>query len=93
MEEQQTNAPVKKTIFNNVFFIGLISFFGGISQDLILPILPIYLSTVLHLDKSFIGLTEGLVTSSASIFKIVSGYLSDRIRSRIVSRCRDLVDR
>ncbi len=82
MEEQQTNAPVKKTIFNNVFFIGLISFFGGISQDLILPILPIYLSTVLHLDKSFIGLTEGLVTSSASIFKIVSGYLSDRIRSR-----------
>lgn len=74
--------PVKKTIFNNVFFIGLISFFGGISQDLILPILPIYLSTVLHLDKSFIGLTEGLVTSSASIFKIVSGYLSDRIRSR-----------
>ncbi len=82
MEEQQTNVPVKKTIFNNVFFIGLISFFGGISQDLILPILPIYLSTVLHLDKSFIGLTEGLVTSSASIFKIVSGYLSDRIRSR-----------
>ncbi|MBA3868047.1 MAG: MFS transporter [Anaerolineae bacterium] len=62
--------------------MGLISFFGGISQDLILPILPIYLSTVLHLDKSFIGLTEGLVTSSASIFKIVSGYLSDRIRSR-----------
>ncbi len=82
MEEQQTNVPVKKTLFNNVFFIGLISFFGGISQDLILPILPIYLSTVLHLDKSFIGLTEGLVTSSASIFKIVSGYLSDRIRSR-----------
>lgn len=82
MEVQQTNVPVKKTVFNNVFFIGLISFFGGISQDLILPILPIYLSTVLHLDKSFIGLTEGLVTSSASIFKIVSGYLSDRIRSR-----------
>ncbi len=80
--ENPINEPVKKRIFNNVFFIGLISFFGGISQDLIVPILPIYLATVLHLDKSFIGLTEGLVTSSASIFKIVSGYLSDRFRSR-----------
>jgi MFS family permease len=80
--EQPVTAPEKKTIFNNVFFIGLISFFGGISQDLIIPILPIYLANVLHLDKSFIGLTEGLVTSSASIFKIVSGFLSDRFRSR-----------
>jgi MFS family permease len=80
--EQPIIVPVKKRIFNNVFFIGLISFFGGISQDLIIPILPIYLSSVLHLDKSFIGLSEGLVTSSASIFKIVSGYLSDRFRSR-----------
>lgn len=68
--------------FSNVFFVGLISFFGGISQDLVIPILPLYLANVLHLDKSFIGLTEGLVTSSASIFKIVSGYLSDRFRAR-----------
>lgn len=65
---------------NNVFFIGLISLFGGISQDIIIPILPIYLANVLHLDKSFIGFTEGLVTSSASIFKIVSGFLSDKFR-------------
>jgi len=64
----------------NTFFIGLLSFFGGISQDIILPVLPIYLATVLHLDKSFIGFTEGLVTSSASIFKIVSGFLSDKLR-------------
>lgn len=69
-----------KRYFNNVFFIGLISFFGGISQDIMIPVLPLYLSNVLHLDKSFIGLTEGLVTSSASIFKIVSGFLSDRFR-------------
>lgn len=68
--------------FNNVFFIGLISFFGGISQDIILPVLPLYLANVLHLDKAFIGLAEGLVTSSASIFKIVAGYLSDKLKKR-----------
>jgi MFS family permease len=72
--------PTPKSNFNNTFFIGLLSFFGGISQDIILPVLPLYLANVLHLDKSFIGLTEGLVTSSASVFKIVSGILSDRFR-------------
>ena len=64
----------------NVLFIGVLSFFGGISQDIFIPVLPLYLANVLHFDKSFIGLTEGLVTSSASIFKIVAGYLSDRFR-------------
>lgn len=69
---------------SNPFFIGLLSFFGGISQDLILPIIPLYLTNVLHLNKEFIGLTEGLVTSSSSIFKIVAGFLSDRFGQRKV---------
>lgn len=65
---------------HNSFFIGLLSFFGGVSQDIFVPVIPLYLATVLHLDKAFIGFTEGVVTSSASIFKIVSGFLSDRFR-------------
>ena len=76
------NGVKKRKIFNNVFFVGLISFFGGISQDIFVPILPLYLANILNLDKSFIGFTEGLVTSSASIFKIVSGFLSDKFKSR-----------
>lgn len=68
--------------FNNTFFIGLLSFFGGISQDIFVPVLPLYLANVLNLDKAFIGLTEGVVTSSASIFKIVSGFLTDKFKSR-----------
>lgn len=67
---------------HNSFFIGLLSFFGGISQDIFLPVLPLYLVNVLHLDKSFIGLTEGIVTSSASIFKIIAGFLSDKFGRR-----------
>jgi MFS family permease len=70
----------KKNNSSNVFFIGLISFFGGISQDIFVPVLPLYLANVLHFSKEFIGLTEGLVTSSASVFKMVAGYLSDKLR-------------
>lgn len=72
--------PSKKRLFSNVFFIGLMSFFGGVSQDIFVPVLPLYLANVLAFDKSFIGLTEGLVTASASIFRIVAGYLSDKLR-------------
>ncbi len=67
---------------NNPFYIGLLSFFGGISQDIFIPILPLYLANVLHFDKSFIGLTEGVVTSSASIFKVIAGFLSDKLGRR-----------
>jgi len=71
------NVKQKKSL-GNVFYIGLLSFFGGISQDIFVPILPLYLSNVLGLDKTFIGLSEGLVTSGASIFKIVAGFLVDK---------------
>ncbi|MFA5945851.1 MAG: MFS transporter [Patescibacteria group bacterium] len=62
----------------NVFFIGLLSFFGGISQDIFVPILPLYLKNILHLDAALIGLSEGLVTAGASIFRLLAGYLTDK---------------
>ncbi len=72
----------KKSKRGNIFYIGLLSFFGGISQDIFLPILPLYLSSVVGLNKEFIGLAEGLVSSAASIFKIVAGYLTDKLKRR-----------
>lgn len=68
----------EKKKLGNVFYIGLLSFFGGISQDIFIPILPIYLTSVLGFDKTFIGVTEGLVTAGASIFKLVAGFLTDK---------------
>jgi MFS family permease len=66
----------------NVFYVGLLSFFGGVSQEIFIPILPLYLANVLGLDKAFIGISEGLVTSGASLFKIVSGYLTDHFSKK-----------
>ena len=62
----------------NVFYIGLLSFFGGISQDIFVTILPLYLSNVLGLDKALIGISEGLVSSGSSLFKIASGFFIDK---------------
>lgn len=68
----------EKKSLGNVFYIGLLSFFGGISQDMFVPILPLYLANVLGFDKAFIGVSEGLVTSGVAIFRLVAGFLSDR---------------
>ena len=66
----------------NVFFVGLLSFFGGISQDVFSPILPIYLTTVLGFDKAFVGIAEGVVSASVNVFKVVSGFLSDKSKKQ-----------
>lgn len=64
----------------NVFYVGLLSFFGGISQDIFSPILPIYLTTILGFSKTFVGTAEGVVAASATIFAVVAGYFSDKYR-------------
>jgi MFS family permease len=64
----------------NVFFVGLLSFFGGISQDVFAPILPLYLTTVLGFDKTFVGIAEGIVTAGQNVFAVVAGYFSDKFK-------------
>jgi len=69
---------VKEKSNRNVFFIGLLSFFGGIGQDIFLPILPLYFANVRAFSKEFIGLAEGLVTSGTSLFRLAGGLLTDK---------------
>lgn len=49
---------------------------------MIYPLLPLFLSTVLGANASFIGAIEGLAESTAAILKLVSGWWSDKVRKR-----------
>lgn len=82
MDAEEKIAPTPSSKSKNVFFVGLLSFFGGISQDVFAPILPIYLTTILGFDKAFVGIAEGVVTASVNIFKIFAGYVSDRFKKQ-----------
>jgi len=66
----------------NVFFAGLVSFFMDFSSEMIYPLVPIFLSSVLGVNKSVIGLIEGTAESTASLLKVFSGWLSDRMGRR-----------
>jgi len=66
----------------NVFAAGLVSLFMDISSEMIYPLLPIFLTTVLGASKATVGIIEGIAESTASILKVFSGWLSDRLGKR-----------
>lgn len=66
----------------NVFVAGLVSFFMDVSSEMIYPLVPLFLSNVLGVNKSVIGLIEGVAESTASLLKVFSGWLSDRLGNR-----------
>jgi MFS family permease len=68
--------------FRNVVALGWVAFFGGLAQDMIQPILPLFYGSVLGLNKEFIGLIEGSLTTVVSLTKIGAGYLSDALGKR-----------
>ena len=71
-----------KGVKKNVFVLGLVSFFTDISSEMLYPIIPIFLTAVLNAPMSIVGLIEGIAESTASILKVVSGWLSDRSGKR-----------
>jgi len=66
----------------NVTVAGLVSFFMDISSEMIYPLVPLFLANVLGVNKSVIGLIEGIAESTASLLKVFSGWFSDRIGNR-----------
>ncbi len=66
----------------NVYTLGLVSLFTDISSQMIYPLLPIFLSSVLGVGTVFIGLLEGIAESTASILKVFSGWYSDKLKKR-----------
>jgi MFS family permease len=70
------------TFGKNVTITGFVSFFMDISSEMIYPLVPLFLANVLGVNKSIIGLIEGIAESTASLLKVFSGWFSDRIGNR-----------
>lgn len=71
-----------KQLPRNVWAVGLTSFFMDISSEMVINILPLFLANVLGVQTAIIGLIEGLAEATASILKLFSGWLSDKIGGR-----------
>ena len=60
------------------------SFLNDFGSDIIYPIWPLFLTTVLGANMAVLGLIDGLGDAIVSISQAFSGYVSDRIRRRKV---------
>lgn len=71
-----------KKLPRNILAVSLTSFLMDISSEMVLNLVPLFLANVLGAGGTVIGAVEGVAESVASLLRIFSGYVSDRLRRR-----------
>lgn len=61
-----------------VWLLGLVSLFNDSTSELVYPLVPLFLSSVLMAGPRALGLIEGVAEATASLLKFLSGVLMDR---------------
>jgi MFS family permease len=71
-----------RRIPTGIWALGFVSLFMDVSSEMIHALLPVYLVVVLGASTLTVGIIEGIAEATASITKIFSGALSDRLGKR-----------
>src|SRR5437870_1670834 len=66
----------------SVVVLSWVSLFQDAASEMLYPILPLFLTSVLGAPASIVGLIEGIAEGTASVMKAVSGRLADLRRRR-----------
>ena len=76
------NNTDEKEGMKNIKTLGLVSFFTDFSSEMILGILPYFVTSTLGLSRTFLGILDGSAELSSYAFRMVSGTISDKIGKR-----------
>jgi len=71
-----------RAVPRGVWALGFVSMFMDISSEMIHSLLPVFLVSTLGASAGLVGLIEGAAEATASITKVFSGWLSDRLGKR-----------
>ena len=79
-----TEQPLRdrKPLHPNVKLLGWASCLNDVASEMIFPLLPQFLITVLGGNRFYLGVIEGVADSAASLLKLWSGSWSDRAGGR-----------
>ncbi|WP_456331978.1 MFS transporter [Fervidibacter sacchari] len=72
-------ATTKRRLPKTVVTLGIVSLLNDASSEMIYPLLPFFLREHLKASVAFVGLVEGIAETTASLLKLASGWISDRI--------------
>ncbi len=78
----QADSAARRVLQGNVLWLSVVSLLTDFSSEMIYPLLPFFLTSVLGAGPAFLGLIEGIAETTASLLKLASGWFSDRIGKR-----------
>jgi MFS family permease len=78
----QPSPTTSRRLHPNIWFLTLGSFLTDVSSEMLTNLIPLFLYNVLGVQTSIIGLIDGIAEATASLVKIYSGVLSDRLGKR-----------
>ncbi|MEW5939688.1 MAG: MFS transporter [Chloroflexota bacterium] len=74
--------PSLRRLHPNVWVVTATSLLTDISSEMIVYLIPLFLANVLGVRTAVIGLIDGVAETTASLLKIYSGALSDKLGKR-----------
>lgn len=81
-EANKAPTPVRVPLPRNVKVLGGASLLNDVASEMIFPLLPVFLLSVLGGNRFYLGLIEGVADSLSSLLKLWSGGRSDRAGRR-----------
>ena len=69
-----------RSLPSTVWLLGAISLLNDAASELVYPLIPLYLATVLAAGPRALGVIEGAAEATAALLKLVSGVWYDRVR-------------
>ncbi|PTR07164.1 nitrate/nitrite transporter NarK [Nitrosospira sp. Nsp5] len=76
------NTATRQKLPRTVVVLSLVSFFNDFASDIVIPLIPILLATVLAAGPLALGFIEGVADAVASLLKLWSGRHSDVMSGR-----------
>jgi MFS family permease len=75
-------ARLRKGVPTTVVALGMVSLLTDLSSEMIYPLIPVFLTTVLGAGALALGVIEGIAESAAALLKVLSGWWTDRVQKR-----------
>jgi MFS family permease len=80
MNREEKGFKALRALPRTVWLIGLISLVNDSSSEMLYPLIPLYLSSVVMAGPRALGIIEGIAEATASLLKLFSGVVMDRAR-------------
>jgi MFS family permease len=82
MSTSQHSPRGLRNLPRNVWVLTVASFLTDVSSEMVVNLLPLFLVSVLGVRTGVVGVIEGIAETTASLVKVGSGWLSDRMERR-----------